>query len=210
MYRARKKNGGTKKEILKWNAAMDAGLIEALIEGHRLGLKENNIWDDKKNFDEFSRFHYEGPKWSFESLQIIFGQNHATEKYSFNGLDPIDADNDIGGDDTLEADSTSMATSSTSKQPRVHGKKAKNDDEVKHVLYSLHSSLEDMKNIIDSVKCASNIREEVMKVEGYSEHFLRNAWYIMMRDPVELQLFMAGDAKDKKMVLDGYRNQIYE
>ncbi|KAF6154181.1 hypothetical protein GIB67_016433 [Kingdonia uniflora] len=70
--------------------------------------------------------------------------------------------------------------------------------------------MEDMKNSIDPVKRASNIREEVMKVEGYSEHFLRNAWYIMLRDPVELQLFMAGDAKDKKMVLDGYRNWIYE
>ncbi|KAF6141201.1 hypothetical protein GIB67_018291 [Kingdonia uniflora] len=266
---ARKKNRRTKKAILKWNAAMDAGLIEVLVERRRLGLKENNIWDDKvwtmvqkavqektfiqvershidnryrslrkeyiaidlvksksgfgwdsskktvtasdeKNFDEFSRFRYEGPKWSFESLQVIFDQNHAPGKYSFNGLDSIDADNDIGGDDALEVDSASMATSSASKRPRVHGKKVKNDVKVKHVLYSLHSILEDMKNSIDRVKRASNMREEVMKVEGYSEHFLHNAWYIMMRDPVELQLFMAGDAKDKKMVLDGYRNRIYE
>ncbi|KAF6160262.1 hypothetical protein GIB67_019031 [Kingdonia uniflora] len=59
-------------------------------------------------------------------------------------------------------------------------------------------------------KYSFNIREEVMKVAGYSEHFLRNAWYIMIRGPIELQLFMAGDVKDKKMVLDGYRNQIYE
>ncbi|KAF6150488.1 hypothetical protein GIB67_030289 [Kingdonia uniflora] len=215
-----KKNGGSKKEILKWNAAMDVGLIEALVEGRRLGLKENNIWDDKvwtmvqnvvqeKAFiqvershidniyrslrkeyiafdlvksksgfgwdqskktvttsdeawkilleDPCSRFRYEGPKWSFESLQVIFGQNHATGKYSFNGMDSIDGDNDIGGDDTLEVDSASMATSSASKRPRVHKKKAKNDDEVKHVLYSLHSSLDDMKNNIDPVKRASNI-----------------------------------------------------
>ncbi|KAF6154247.1 hypothetical protein GIB67_036465 [Kingdonia uniflora] len=216
---AHKKNGVSKKAILKWNATIDASLIKALVEGGRLGLKENNIWDDMvwtivqkdvqekvfiqvershidkryrslrkeyiafdlvksksgfgwdpskktKNFEEFSRFRYEGPKWSFESLQVIFGQNHATRKYSFNGLDSIDADNDICGDDALEADSANM------------------------------------KNSIDPVKRASNIREEVMKVEGYSEHFLR--------DPVELQLFIAGDAKYKKMVLDGYRNRIYE
>ncbi|KAF6162060.1 hypothetical protein GIB67_025826 [Kingdonia uniflora] len=133
---ARKKNGQTKKAILKWNAVIDAGLIEALVEGRRLGLKENYIWDDKiwtmvqkvaqekafiqveryhidniyrslrkeyiafnlvkskgefgwdlskktvtasneawkilledlKNFEEFSRFRYEEPKWSFELL----------------------------------------------------------------------------------------------------------------------------------------------
>ncbi|KAF6159533.1 hypothetical protein GIB67_032304 [Kingdonia uniflora] len=144
------------------------------------------LLEDLKNFDKLSLFLYEGPKWCFESLQVIFGQNHAIGKYSFNGLDSIYADNDIGGDDALEADSASMATSSANKRPRVHGKKAKTDDEVKNVLYSLHSSLEDMKNNIDPVKRASNIREEVMKVKGYSEHFLCNAWYIMMRDPVEL------------------------
>ncbi|KAF6149378.1 hypothetical protein GIB67_016916 [Kingdonia uniflora] len=44
---ARKKNVGAKKVIWKWNAAMDAGLIEVLVEGRRLGLKENNIWDEK-------------------------------------------------------------------------------------------------------------------------------------------------------------------
>ncbi|KAF6142796.1 hypothetical protein GIB67_002660 [Kingdonia uniflora] len=83
---------------------------------------------------------------------------------------------------------------------RVHEKKAKNDDKVKLVLYSLHSSMEDMKSSINPVKRAFIIREEVMMVKEYSEHFLCNAWYIMMHDPVALQLFMAGDAKDKKMV----------
>ncbi|KAF6161289.1 hypothetical protein GIB67_009176 [Kingdonia uniflora] len=92
---------------------------------------------------------------------------------------------------------------------RVHGKKAKNDDKGKLVLYSLHSSMEDMKSSINPVKSAFIIREEVMMVKGYSEHFLCNAWYNMMHDPVALQLFMAGDAKDKKMVLERYHNLRY-
>ncbi|KAF6168418.1 hypothetical protein GIB67_004970 [Kingdonia uniflora] len=183
---------------------MDTDLVEALVEGYRFGFKENNIWDDKiwtmvqkvvqeKAFIQVERSHIDNRYLSLRKRYIVF-----------------DVDNDIGGDDALEANNASMATSSASKRSRVHGKKAKNNDEVKPVLYSLHSSLEDMKNSIDLIKHASDIQEEVMKVEGYSEHFLRNAWYIMMRDPVELQLFMAGDAKDKKMVLDGYLNRIYE
>ncbi|KAF6135000.1 hypothetical protein GIB67_014049 [Kingdonia uniflora] len=271
---AQKKNRGTKKAILKWNAAMDTGLIEALVEGRRLGLKENNIWEDKvwtmvqkvvqekafiqvershidnryrslrkeyiafdlvklnneigwdpskktvttsdkawkilledpKNFDEFNRFVMRGQSGALNHYKLYL------VKIMLHGMEssPGFAPDDIGGDDTLEANSASMATSLASKRPQVHGKKAKNDDKVNQVLYSLHSSLEDMKNSIDPIKRASNIREVVMKVESYSEHFLHNAWYIMMHDPVELKLFMAGDAKDKKMVLEGYRNRIYE
>ncbi|KAF6148379.1 hypothetical protein GIB67_025598 [Kingdonia uniflora] len=81
----------------------------------------------------------------------------SSRKYSFSGMDSIDTDNDIGDDDTLKLDSASMTTSSACKRSGVHGKNAKNDDKVKHVLYSLYSCLEDMKSSIDPVKRASNI-----------------------------------------------------
>ncbi|KAF6151111.1 hypothetical protein GIB67_002363 [Kingdonia uniflora] len=62
---------------------MDAGLIEALVEGSRLGLKENNIWDDKvwtmvqkavqeKAFIQVERSHIDNRYRSLRKKYIAF------------------------------------------------------------------------------------------------------------------------------------------
>ncbi|KAF6159443.1 hypothetical protein GIB67_032214 [Kingdonia uniflora] len=145
---------------------------------------------------------------------MICGINYATGNYSIGGVDTegiddvyyLDMSRIVDEDEHLKDikdNSRVPLTNSTRKQSaplplekRQHQTKVKKTNKLEELLEGLSVTLSGLHASIDHGKIFTTLREEIMKIEGYSEAYLRAGWYKIMNSPTEAQFFLIGDALD--------------
>ncbi|KAF9594785.1 hypothetical protein IFM89_034768 [Coptis chinensis] len=146
-----------------------------------------------------------GPKWPLDHLAIIFGNTYASGSYSIGGINYVDLnhmdsvpnlnvvneENDpagLGEGETkngTEKRKASATSKNTSEEKRPHGKKVRVVDEMKEIVQDMTGAIGDFKKVVDPAARAEYVCEQVMKIEGFTKRYLRKAYTILMRNPIE-------------------------
>ncbi|KAF5196808.1 Myb/SANT-like domain [Thalictrum thalictroides] len=182
--------------------------------------KWDELLGDPKSREKFKGFRDRGPKWPLEQLAIIVGNTYATGSNSFGGLDTIDLNKmasmpDLPNNETIDVDDVEdtngagkrKGSASTSKK-RQHGKKTRLMDGVSDVVHEMTDEMVNLRKSIDPAARAEYVREQVLEVEGFSKPYLRKAYVLIMRDPIEKEIFIGGDSEIRKDIVENLRAKI--
>ncbi|KAF9590449.1 hypothetical protein IFM89_035284 [Coptis chinensis] len=128
-------------------------------------------------------------------------------------LNAINEENDPTGlregESKIGAEKRTASTSeNTAEEKRPHGKKVRVDDEVKDIVHNMIGAIGDLKKVVDHAARAEYVCEQVMKIEGLTKQYLRKAYTILMRNPIEKEIFLGGDLELKKEMIEELRNLI--
>ncbi|KAF9593853.1 hypothetical protein IFM89_025638 [Coptis chinensis] len=171
-----------------------------------------------KSIEKYKGFCDRGPKWPLDHLAIIFGNTYTSGSYSIGGRDSVDLthmdsvpdlnvvneENDpagLGEGETkngTEKRKASAMSENTSEEKRPHGKKVRVVDEVKEIVQDMTGAIGDLKKVVDPAARAEYVCEQVMKIEGFTKRYLRKAYTILMRNPIEKEIFLGGDLELKQ------------
>ncbi|KAF9593460.1 hypothetical protein IFM89_023277 [Coptis chinensis] len=183
---------------------------------------------DCKSNEKYKGFRDRGPKWPLDHLAIIFGNTYASRSYSVGGIDSVDLthmnsvpnlnvvneDNDpagLGEGETkngTEKQKSLAMSENTSEEKRPHGKKVRVVDEVKEIVQDMTSAIGDLKKVVDPTARAEYVCEQVMKIEGFTKRYLRKAYTILIRNPIEKEIFLGGDLELKQEMVEELRDLI--
>ncbi|KAF9617535.1 hypothetical protein IFM89_037347 [Coptis chinensis] len=179
---------------------------------------------DPKSNEKYKGFHDRGPKWPLDHLAIIFGNTYTSGSYSVGGIDSVDlthmdsvpdlnVENEennpvgLGEGETkngTEKRKSSAMSENTLEEKRPHGKKVR----VKEIVQDMTSAIGDLKKVVDLAARAEYVCEQVMKIEGFTKRYLRKAYTILMRNPIEKEIFLGGDLELKQEMVEELRDLI--
>ncbi|KAF9606967.1 hypothetical protein IFM89_030265 [Coptis chinensis] len=96
----------------------------------------------------------------------------------------------------------------TLEEKRSHGKKVRVVDEVKEIVQGMTGAIGDLKKFVDPAARAEYICMQVMKIEGFTKQYLRKAYTILMRNPIEKEIFLGRDLELKQEMVEELRDLI--
>ncbi|KAF9606667.1 hypothetical protein IFM89_027711 [Coptis chinensis] len=193
-----------KEKQISWTFSMDAALTETFLNAYGQNKKHGRVWDEASIYID--------PIGDWPKLQEQVEKAHITKFESSNeerkSNEKYKGFRDRGPKWPLDHLAIIFGNTYTSGSYSVGGI---DSVDLTHMDSVPDLNVENEENNpvgLGEASSWSMCREQVIKIEGFTKRYLKKAYTILMRNPIEKEIFLGGDLELKQEMVEELRDLI--